>query len=244
MPADAANLHDRQNPYESFLGPTTVNHQISVVIEREDQETETIDAELVDVSQGGAKLKTDKRLSIDDEVTLDISPDGSDRRVTVVARICWARPSKDDQFWIGCRFNPRLPQSLLVDLAEGGYLERREYRREDIALKALARWELTPDDVEMRLADYSSGGFCLLSEEPGTAGKRILLHLDNEDGEQVLVSGKAQWQVESEEGFRIGCEFVNQGGYQMVRGILRGSDADVEEKSNKRSIWKRFLWRR
>lgn len=214
---------------------------VEVVIERPvEGGVESVEGELVDISRGGAKLRTYRPVPTDQAVTLDIKADGLGRTLSVAAEVCWTQPAGPDRWWLGCAFRPEIPDAVLTEFVLGGYLERRRYAREKIALKTTATWELYCDHVPVWLLDLSAGGFCLLSQTTGGLGDRVLLRLKDDQQRVVLVTAKARWQVKSDDGYVVGCEFVDKHGYGVLRRIV-----DPEEPvARRRSVlcWLRFFW--
>ena len=120
---------------------------------------------------------------------------------------------------------------MLRDFAQAGILECREQPREPISLRATAQWELQSETASVWLLDYSRGGFRLLSQTERKPGERTLLQLERDDGQLVEVSGKTLWQVESQDGFVIGCEFLDHRDFSVL-----GSFADSEPQDNGKTV--------
>jgi len=214
---------------------------IAVVIERPvEGGLKTVEGELVDISRGGAKLRTFQPVPIDEAVTLDIKADDLQRTLSVAAEVCWTQPAGRDRWWLGCSFRPEIPDAVLTEFVLGGYLERRRYAREKIAVRTTAKWELHADHTPVWLLDLSAGGFCLLSQTTGRLAERVLLRLEDDQQREFLVTAMARWQVKTDDGYVVGCEFANKDGYGLLRRIV-----DPEEhvaRSRLAFPWLRFLW--
>jgi len=203
---------------------------------------ESIEAEVVDISCGGAKMRLPQPVSLDGAVTMNIKASEQPRTISVAADVCWTRLAGADQRWVGLSFKPEIPEAVLTDWAQAGHLNRRQQLREKIASRWTAQWELDSSRVPVRLLDLSTSGLCLLSQQGGTPGECVLLQPDPPDGHEVLVKAKARWQIETDDGYVIGCEFVNKHCYAMLRAVI-----DLEESAAPpppSPWWRRLPWAR
>ncbi len=192
---------------------------VTVTIEKPSGSAESIRAELANISVGGAKFKADSSLSVEDVIAVKIDVETPPRTIGVAAEVCWVSPAAGDGWWLGCSLNPPIPDEVLHEFAQEGVLERREHRREPVSLTAIAKWELTSRSAFARIIDCSKGGFCMLSQAEGKPGERVQLQFEGGGREQVLVRGKALWQIESPDGYTIGCEFLDQHDFTVVTDL-------------------------
>ncbi len=182
---------------------------VTVTIDQGDGVSESVCAELADISVGGAKFKTDTAFRIKKIVAVRIEASTPPYNVEVDGEVCWATPVSGDAWYVGCAFRPPLPAELLQEFAEAGVLERRHRRREIASLSATAKWELEAAATSVSILDYSpQGGFCLLAPSPGQPGGRVELLIEW-DGQKTRVRGKIQWRCRTEEGYLVGCEFLS-----------------------------------
>jgi hypothetical protein len=189
-------------------------------------------AELDNISERGAKLKAAKSYSVKETFTLKIDVEELSYSFEVTAKVCWVSPVVGDGWWLGCSFKPAIPVTVLDEFAQAGLIERREYRREPVSLIAIAKWELTNKTSFARIVDCSKGGFCMLSQLEGKPGERVQLQFEGNGQQQVQVRGKVVWQVESNDGYVLGCEFLDPEDFSVVTDL---------EKSRRRSGSKQTL---
>lgn len=195
-------------------------------------------AELVDISVGGAKFKAPEGLPVKAKVVVTIAVKHLEREISAPSKICWVRPVAGKGWLVGCAFESQIADSVLDDFAKGGVLERRQHRREAVSLTVRAKWELNSEESSAIILNYSpKGGFCLQSEIQGKPGERVLLLFDQDDGRQVSVRGKAKWQVECDEGYLIGCEFLHNQDSATFCGQLVPTAMGAAKK---RSVWRWF----
>ncbi|MCA9188182.1 MAG: PilZ domain-containing protein [Pirellulaceae bacterium] len=221
-----------------------VNHSASMDVSVEPTTTEhaEIDAVLLDISLGGAKLRVAQPLPEGERLTLRIHPIGVDEVIDVEAAVCWSRIAATGDWWLGCSFTPRLPEYILSRLAEGQVLDRRHNERMPVDLRTAASWELSRDAFQAEIRDISRDGFCLQTTRPGPIGGRVMLRLRQDDGTMDLVTGKCRWQIESSDGFLMGCEFTQPNEYGRIRKFQE-SQSKPDEHASRKGFFSRLIGR-
>ena len=198
--------------------------ELTVSIERRDGSSCMVHADLLDLSVRGAKFKAKESIAVEDVVCVKMEVNRPKRIIAVSGRIRWVTPISGDDWWLGCAFDVPIEYSILHELAVSGILERRRYRRERISVRTTAKWELNSTRTEVCILNYSpGGGFCMLSQSEGRPGDRVLLRFELQDGREVLVCGTARWQVESEDGYVIGCEFLHTRNSTMLSELIESN---------------------
>lgn len=176
----------------------------------------TVEAELLRISSCDARLRTQQPVAAKEIVGLQLRAKNLNRMISVSSEACWIVPARGNRWWVGCAFDPPIPAETLAHLAAIGILERRHQTRERITLAATARWELSGEASTVQVVDYSREGLCLKSAEKGRPGERLLLQLQTGDGQDTLVWAKAQWQVETDDGFVVGCRLLNAEDHKVI----------------------------
>ncbi len=210
--------------------------RLTVTIEKDDTSPTFIKAELVNLSVGGAKFKTSEVIAVKEVLAVKIEAKDAARTIAVSGEVRWITPGAGDDWSLGCSFDPQIPEEVLREFAAAGILERREYRRKPVSLRATAQWELKSETASVWMLNYSRGGFCLLAETLGNPGERTLLQLEQQDGTVVVIAGKTQWQVQSPEGFVTGCEFLDHRDYSVLDSLADSKPADIGKVSG----WRLF----
>ncbi len=220
--------------------PVQVEEPLDVVVEAGDNRTENVQATLVDLSCGGAKLRVADRLSLDSKLTFRIEAEGLKTSIEVAADICWMRIAVGSEWWLGCAFTPRMPYDVIRDLAEVGFIERRESERQETKIDVAASYELGTARIPVQITSLSPGGFCLTSPEAVTPGSRVLLRIE-QDADQLtkerLISAKSRWLVQVDQRYVVGCEFADSGSHVTLRQLQDPDEEPVKESS----FWKRLL---
>jgi Tfp pilus assembly protein PilZ len=207
---------------------------MTIVIEYEGEESlQTVSAVLLDISTGGAKLQTDVAIPMRDIVMLQLQVPELKRTMTVSGEVCWVSPTNESKWHLGCSFRPPMPEETLDEFAQHNILERRRHERHQVALRTTARFELSQDESPVWILNISEGGFCILTQRDGVPGERVQLILEPEGCSPIHIRAKAQWQVETDEGIVVGCEFRNASDYEVLRDL----DNSTTPRKKRRSLW-------
>lgn len=191
------------------------------------------DARIVDLSAGGARLRLAAAVELNDtfEVRLHVKELSIDFRCAV--DVCWVRPHENESV-LGCAFDGELPEHILRKLACHGFINRRSDKRFRIELSAEVQEELGAHQwSEATIDNYSSGGFRLSSQRRVTIGQRVLLRVKDVDQQPVTIPGRALWQVDSDEGFSIGCSFLNGDGFKRLAAAVGCEKKQIVAKSRR-----------
>jgi hypothetical protein len=206
---------------------------IGVEIEKDsDGKSMKLDAELVDISQGGIRLRSKTSLAEKDSLILTIVPKGSSKSFSAHAQVCWTTIAPKGRYWIGCSIEPRIPLTLLEHLAASGILERRQDSRKDVSLTLSACWALDPTEFKVSVLNISHGGICLSIAQDGKPGDRIRLTLKGEIQKPEYVLMTVCWQVDTDEGYIIGCRFCHPTSYEKLIHLADAQDAKTMSKSS------------
>ena len=205
--------------------PVNARCPVRVVLERGTETPSSVEAELMDLAPGGARLVLDVAVQFQEMVTLRLEGAKLKRSLSASAKVCWIRKTDDDRWALGVSFSPALPEERLDELYSSGLLERRRNPRRSFHAPALARWELTPEPVAVEMLDVSLGGFSVQS--PCSAKFDSRMRLTIEDGEEstVDISGRVRWEAQVGDGYMIGCEFTGHGGYTQLRDAIAYAEA-------------------
>lgn len=209
---------------------------VDVAVQASEYADAEIDVKVLDISSGGAKLRTREQIPQGQQLVLNLNSDEINGNVRVDATVCWTQLAGRGEWFLGCSFEPHVPELVLDRLAQTGVFDRREDQRKDLSITSTAAWELVTDVESVCIINISSRGFCLVSQQPGKPGAQVMLKFA--DGPvQAKVTGWCRWAVETEAGFTLGCEFARPQDYVTLRGIQA-------ENESRLSVEKRGLFRR
>jgi len=208
-------------------------HLVDISIQQADgRVSQTIDAKLLDLSQGGAKLLLSAPLLYDKTAELALRSAELKLDLIVSAEVCWMRPADQGHWHLGCSFVPELPIGVLEKLFAGGIIERRVASRLPQRLPVTAVWEGPPATMPAYVWDYSEGGFCLLS--PCKAGRQVTV-APEPVSEDVSVRGRTQWELEMAGGFIAGCRFEDENGFERMQTLREQESSSQPPAKERRS---------
>jgi hypothetical protein len=179
-----------------------------------------LDAELLDFSVYGTRLLLSSPARFHEAVTLRLENDEIGLHISVAANVCWIRKHDAETWRLGCAFEPALPEETLEELFRYRVLDRRQDTRLPVHALGAAQWELSREPAPVQLVDLSEGGCCLQSPVAAPPNSRLVLYLDRRDGTKIDVAARTQWQVQRDNGWLIGCQFVSCRGHDQVRDAL------------------------
>jgi len=184
----------------------------------------TLSAELVDVSQHGAKLRVPTHLRFEEALQLKIVVLGTGLEYQGVASVCHIRAvneKNNDESWVvGCAIAPPLSDEALAYLATTAGKERRRFRRLPIAAEVTIRRQAQAEGCAATLHNLSSGGFCCSSAMHYEIGERIQINIVDTEGEPRVIEARICWQVDGPDGSIVGCQFSSQSSYAELCACL------------------------
>ena len=192
-------------------------------------------AKLIHISSVEARLRSREPINLKEIVGLQLRTEHPEHTILLSGEVYWMEPANGDYWWVGCSFDPAIPDEVLEQFAESGILERRQYNREKVKISTVAKWELNSPTARAHIVDYSRGGLCLRSQDKGKPGERLLLEFRLQDGREFLVRATARWQVETEKGYVIGCQFLDDSDYSVFRDLKA-----LKDQTGPVSFW---VWR-
>ena len=177
-------------------------------------------ANLIDLSESGAKLSIASCLPIGEVVQLKLSAEQLDSEFLGTAEICWNRPGKEEEDWlVACSFRPQIPKHILDTLVACGLLQQRESERRYVSLPITIRWELGEGTESAMLQDYSDGGFCIVTSQSVETGRRLSMECEASNGEPFEVRAKVQWTFRTPKLHLAGCSIVNEQDFGCLRSL-------------------------
>ena len=183
-----------------------------------DANGEVLTGQLLDLSLSGAKIKLPCCLQFSQAVQLRIACTKLGISIDVASQVCFVRPD-DDEWQAGCSFATEISQDVIDALARASVIQRRRSPRHTTSIHGIARWELDSESFPVRIRDFSTGGFCLVAQCPGTVGAAVNVNVKTPDGEACFVSGKLSWIVERDGEFLLGCQNRGSGTADRLRLI-------------------------
>lgn len=163
-------------------------------------------AGLVDLSTGGAKLTINEAPKQQETIHVSIGTDDRKVELVLIAKIRWVCPNGENEWALGCAFDPPMPQDLIQGLATGGYVDRRTHEREQIMLDARVRYGTSSAWHDVTLLDYSAEGFCVAGDLPSADCEELMLCGTMLSGEPVEFPAAVRWKFHRDNQWVLGCQ--------------------------------------
>lgn len=187
----------------------------------------------VALSESSADVMLDAELTLGEEVTLVFDNSRLDVQLAAVGSVRRARSTSSGKWAATLDFEHPLSREELESLVPGNRIERRATPRQPIIGQAVVDWGNGGSPVPVQLKDISGGGFCMIAAEPAMVNKRLHLILETAAQTRFVIPARARWQVKSDQGYTIGCEFLYSQGYHLMHAIFAAPP--------KRNRWESFL---
>ena len=180
-----------------------------------------LEAELIDISQGGLRLRSKAPIAAGDLLTITVSfkgLTGVSNPLIIRGQVCRTTPAREGRY-LGCTIEPTIPQVLLENLAASGILERRCDGRQETSITLPAKWECDQTELSASILNISDGGMCLLISKMKNIGNRLRLTLFDEDAEPAYVVITVCWQIATDDGHVLGCKFEDGTAYLRLKHV-------------------------
>jgi hypothetical protein len=189
-------------------------------IEREPgRDPVSLEAEPLDISEGGTKLRVGAPVSFEEPFTLVVGCVEGPLRLTLSCRVAWLREEWEHCWLIGCQFIPALPPQAMEEMFCNGVIERREFPRYPVSGEVMVQWELQAESFFAEPIDISEAGFCMRCPQAAQVGQRMRITAGAEQS-RATVQAKTQWCMELERSFLVGCSFLERSGFTRLRRAL------------------------
>ncbi|MGI9429226.1 MAG: PilZ domain-containing protein [Bythopirellula sp.] len=199
---------------------TDTNSAQLTITRTEESDKPVLQAELLDISQHGAKLRVPVNLRFEESLQLQIEVRNSTIGYTGVASVRHIRSLDDERWVVGCAIAPPLSDEAFSFLATTAGKERRRFRRLEISANAIVRRQAQPEGAAATLHNLSSGGFCFSSNELYEVGEMVQISVKDPKGKQRIVEARICWHVDSDDGSIAGCKFTSRNSYADVCACL------------------------
>lgn len=185
-----------------------------------------IEAKIVDISTNGFKLECAKAFEFEEKLVVEIRRQ-NETTIRVAADVRWVQPKADSRTWFaGCLISDSFPPDYIDEIARLGILDRRNSDRQTVQQEAIGRWELSGEDIPVRIVDVSAKGIGLVVDQPVEIGKRIRIRLEQTHS----ITARALWAKKSPEGFHVGCEVLEGSPFSIIENAVCESETEFDEQ--------------
>ncbi len=190
---------------------------------------------LADLSLRGMKVSVDGRIDSGQEVEVLIAVPGLGFQLQRQAIVRWQQPRDATTWWMGCEVCEPFGPELVEKLAAGQVLNRRRDPRYEVDKAARIRWELSDHNPDVRLVNFSKGGFCFILESPFEFPSDRLMLVITPNGDEVTIPARVMWQGPIAEGHGVGCSFSTRDGFLRLREFVESGKVPAWRMSKYRS---------
>ena len=202
--------------------------QLEVIVAPVSDSSKAYFADLVDLSRQGLKIRVPICVPFGEEVRILLEAGGhvyngigTSRHVRSVSRGEWE---------VGCSLDPILDQEIMGFIVAETGKERRQHNRTLVNHKVSLQTEGNMDRLSAKVVNFSVGGFCLLVENKHEIDQRVKVMLDG-NGNSEVVAAQVRWQNETDDGYLIGCNFVEANSHVALLNCVH------KTKTVKRLSW-------
>ena len=164
---------------------------------------------MLDLSRQGVKIVSDTCIPTGEAIRLHFRVSAAELRFDAAAKVCWARPTEGETWYIACSLDSEIPAATFEQMGSVGLVEQRSKPRRALSIPCRTRWELRDIHVEGTILDATDRGVCLAVPECGRVGDRVQIKLPLADGTEVVILARAAWTMTRDNGQRVGCRVIH-----------------------------------
>ena len=184
--------------------------QLEVIVNRVDRQdsNEYYFANVLDISRNGMKLQVPMCLPFGEKIQIRLVSNDDDLHYFGIGTARYVRSASVDSWEVGCLVEPELRPDVIASIINETGKERRKHSRSRIDRDVFLQCEGTVEFVPAKIFDVSEGGFCIVVPESQDVNQRLMIHLDRSKGKKKPIIGQVRWQTKTDDGYRVGCTFV------------------------------------
>lgn len=221
------------------------NNDIALSVSLQREETaETHDAQLIDISSNGVRLRTAACLQFEETIAVHILTPETDFEFGMVGQVRWIRPASDGHWNAGCHIQPPLSEETLNQLAILHCIDRRCKTRSLVRHPAAVTAELQESKTAATINNVSDSGFGFSTSEPCAVHQKITVEVESATGETIGIAAWVVWEVKAGDTYTYGCSFLSPSCYDELRGLIElesttseSDDTTAVAKVRQESFW-------
>jgi hypothetical protein len=195
-----------------------------------EEAAERCPAELREISPSSAKLLVDGPPKLPCRCSVSLNSSKLAQSLNVPAEIDWVRPNPAGDWLVECAFERRMSEAAFGELLASGLLERRSSVRYQTRINVGVQWGPAQPRFEGIVRDLSEGGLCLMTACPPQNTRDVYVILDTPQGE-VPIRLKIRWTLCIGPNHLIGCQFVDDGDFGLLRRLPPATRGGLHEYS-------------
>jgi hypothetical protein len=191
----------------------------------DDVEQRDVEGLVLDLSDSGLKFRSADKIEIGEVLALEISPSTASAVLECQAEICWSRKDENTAMY-GCAFTKEIANQRFNSFLK--HLERRGPERINVTANAQLRRIDSPEQMAVRVIDYSEGGLGLKSTSEIEVGEQVILQMDMPE-KHPYIAVEVRNCRPSEDKFIVGTQFLPTQDRAVTREFHKAVLESLEE---------------
>ena len=191
--------------------------QFNVVATRIDKnDSQDYEVELVDISRRGMKFHIPACMSFGESVQIRLAAKKLAIQYEEIGVVRSVRNVSEGVWEVSCSLVSELEPEIIDSIVARNGEEQRKHPRVSIDREVFLQREGALEFIPGIILDISERGCGLVVMEEHKVGERLLIHIEEPNGEKKSIIGQVRWQNQSDNGYRIGCSFAEINSYKVL----------------------------
>ena len=191
--------------------------QFNVVATRIDKnDSQDYQVELVDISRRGMKFHIPACMSFGESVQIRLAAKKLAIQYEEIGVVRSVRNVSEGVWEVSCSLVSELEPEIIDSIVARNGEEQRKHPRVSIDREVFLQREGALEFIPGIILDISERGCGLVVMEEHKVGERLLIHIEEPNGEKKSIIGQVRWQNQSDNGYRIGCSFAEINSYKVL----------------------------
>lgn len=225
-----------RNRSEGRYSITSAATRVTVTLTDSQGSDRTLSGQLADLSLRGLRLIVDGRIEPQEVVDLRVEIPRESITFQWAATIRWQQPRDTKTWWTGCELLQPLEHSVIERLAAAHVLNRRRDPRHLVDKPAQVRTELSSQLQDVRIVNYSKGGFCVVCNQPLEFPHERLMLMIGDNDRQSSIAARVMWRGEMNGAFAVGCAYMSLDGFVRLREYVQPEEPQRRLMVRRRSV--------
>ena len=191
--------------------------QFNVVVNRVDKnDSEEYQVGLVNISRRGMKFHIPICLSFGESVQIRLAAKNLAIEYEEIGIVRSVRKESEAVWEVSCSLVSELQPEVIDSVVARNGEEQRKHPRISIDREVFLQREGAFEYVPGIILDVSERGCGVVVMESHEVGERLLIHAEDSRGEKQSIIGHVRWQIQTDNGYRLGCSFAEADSYRVL----------------------------
>ena len=191
--------------------------QFNVVATRIDKnDSQDYEVEFVDISRRGMKFHIPACMSFGESVQIRLAAKKLAIQYEEIGVVRSVRKVSEGVWEVSCSLVSELEPEIIDSIVARNGEEQRKHPRVSIDREVFLQREGALEFIPGIILDISERGCGLVVMEEHKVGERLLIHIEEPNGEKKSIISQVRWQNQTDNGYRIGCSFAEINSYKVL----------------------------